>query len=348
MKIAVGLKRSEQIYNTEYLRFLRQIGVTHVIGYACPEDQVSSKDGYWSYEDLARMVKHYKDNGLVIDGIENLPPRLWLNILHNGPDRQREIDNVRRTIENMGKAGIPTLGYNFSLTGCPERYDEPVGRAGVSSVVYDEAKYPQKYKCMPRSMTWNSVIDPDAKGCFPPVSREEMRDRLYRFLDDVMPSAVDAKVALAAHPEDPPVPYIYSMGRVLITPGDFDEMLARYDTPYCSVEFCQGTFTEMGVDIYDTIRHYAEMGRIAYVHMRNVAGKLPRYAEVMIDDGDVDMARAFRTYYEAGYRGSFIPDHYPELSAMTDNAASLAFTIGYMRGTLMAAGIPIWGRDYVD
>ena len=138
------------------------------------------------------------------------------------------------------------------------------------------------------------------------------------------------------------------MGRVLITPEAFEEMLERYPTRYCSIEFCQGTFAEMGVDIYSTIRRYASRDRIGYVHLRNVRGCLPKYHEAMIDDGDVDIARAISAYYESGYRGTFIPDHYPGLAGQSDNAASLAYTVGYMRAVMQTLGIPIWGTDYKD
>ena len=349
MKIGVGLKRAEQIYNVDYLRFLRQVGVTHIVGYKCEADQIpSSKYGYWSQEDLSAMCKHYKDNGLVLEGIENLPVHHWMKVLHDLPGREKQMDNIKYTIQNMGKTGIPVLGYNFSLTGCPERYDAFVGRAGVSSTEYDAEKHPQLYDRLPRRLTWNTVVDPDAEGYFDPVSRGEMKDRLYRFLDEVVPVAVESGVVLAAHPEDPPIPYIYSMGRVLITPEDFDEMLERYPTKYCSIEFCQGTFTEMGVDIYDVIRRYATADRIGYVHLRNVRGCLPKYHEVMIDDGDVDIARALTCYYESGYTGAFIPDHYPELAYQPNNDASLAYTVGYMRAVMKTLGIPIYGTDYED
>ena len=33
-------------------------------------------------------------------------------------------------------------------------------------------------------------------------------------------------------------------------------------------------FSEMNVDIYETIEHFAELNRISYVHLRNVKGKV--------------------------------------------------------------------------
>lgn len=349
MKIAVGMKRPAQIFNTEYLRFLRQIGVTHVYGYKYDTDVLpSAKNGYWSYEDLVGLKKHFADNGLVLEGIENFVPLHWHKILRDEPGREEQLENVKRSIRNMGRAGINIMGYHFSLTGCPERYDEEVGRGGVNSTVYDAAKYPEKYEYYPKRMTWGAVVEPDAEGYFPAISREEIRDRKYRFLEEILPVAEEAGVQMAEHPEDPPVPYIYNIGRVLVTPEDYDHMIARFPSPSNMIEFCQGTFTEMGCDIYETIRKYASAGRISYVHLRNVHGTVPHYEERVIDDGDVNMAEALRAYRDSGYTGAFIPDHYPELIGADIHYAGVAHTIGYIRGLMKGLDIPIWGEDYKD
>ena len=43
------------------------------------------------------------------------------------------------------------------------------------------------------------------------------------------------------------------------------------------------------MDVYEAIDRYAGQQKIAYVHFRNVRGKVPNYREVFIDEGDVDM-----------------------------------------------------------
>jgi len=120
MKIGVGLKRAEQIYNVDYLRFLRQVGVTHIVGYKCEADQIpSSKYGYWSQEDLSAMCKHYKDNGLVLEGIENLPVHHWMKVLHDLPGREKQMDNIKYT----GRAvvfGDKCISCMGCLQYCPQ------------------------------------------------------------------------------------------------------------------------------------------------------------------------------------------------------------------------------------
>ena len=345
MKVAVGLKPASEIYDREYLRFLRQIGVTHVLGFKYDTDVLpSAKDGYWSEDDLKRLVAHFRENGLEFEGIENFLPRHWYKILMDLPGQEEQLDNLKRTITNMGKAGIRVMGYNFSAGGVIGRYSAPVGRGGTMSVSFDPEGHPFEDDYIPRSMAWNTVVDPDAEGTYPEIPRAEMKDRLYRFLENILPVCADAGVALAAHPEDPPIPMLRHAGRVLISPADYDELFRRFPTPYCTVEFCQGTFTEMGVDIYKTIEHFAKEKRISYVHLRNVRGVVPKYDEMLIDDGDVDIARALQTYHDAGYDGCFIPDHYPALAGSPTSHATVAYAIGHIRGIMRALGLPIYGE----
>lgn len=344
MKVAMGIKEARQIHSKDYLQFLRQIGVTHALGFMYDADVLpSAAEGYWSEDDLKRLVRHFKEHGLEFEAIENFVPRHWYKILMDLPGQEIQLENIKRTISNMGKAGISIMGYNFSAGAVHGLYRHPVGRGGAVSVSFNPEVCPLDNTYIPRSMAWGRVVDPTAQGEYPDISREEMRQRLYRFLEQILPVCADANVRLAAHPEDPPISYFRHAGRVLIRPEDFDRMFSQFPTPYCTAEFCQGTFTEMGVDIYSTIRHFASQNRISYVHLRNVRGKIPNYDETLIDDGDVNMAQALLCYHECGFDGALIPDHFPGLSGDTEGLASVAYAIGQMRGIMKALNIPIWG-----
>lgn len=345
MKVAVGMRNTAEILNTEYLRFLRQIGVTHVIGFRPDADVLpSASSGCWSEDDLRDMVRHYRENGLQVEGIENFPPRHWYKILMDLPGKELQMENLKRTITAMGKAQIPIMGYNFSIGGVVGRHHVPYGRAGALVDAFDPNVLPYDDSPIPKSMAWNMVVEPEAEGVHRSIPREEVKDRLHWFLEQILPIAADAGVCMAAHPEDPPIPVMRNAGRVLISPQDYDELFDKFPTPYCTVQFCQGTFTEMGVDIYSTIKHFVNRGRIAYVHLRNVRGIVPKYSEVIIDEGDVDMAKALLCYHKGGYEGALIPDHYPTFADAQGSHATVAYSIGYIRGLMKAAGIPIWGE----
>jgi len=60
------------------------------------------------------------------------------------------------------------------------------------------------------------VYDPEAPpGTIGTATEEQMWQRLTDFLQAVVPVAAEAGVRLAAHPADPPVPTLRSMGRLV-------------------------------------------------------------------------------------------------------------------------------------
>jgi mannonate dehydratase len=93
----------------------------------------------------------------------------------------------------------------------------------------------------------------------------------------------------------------------------------------------------MGVNVIDEIRYFGKLGRINLVHFRAVRGAVPRYTEVFIDEGDVDMLEAMAVYKEVGYSGPFVSDHTPKIEDDTEwGHIGRTFSHGYMRGLVHA------------
>ena len=81
----------------------------------------------------------------------------------------------------MGRAGIPCIGYNFSIAGVWGWFKEPAGRGGAVSVGFDAARC-EVNRPIPAGMVWNMRYASDAGGStLPPVSSEELWARLERF-----------------------------------------------------------------------------------------------------------------------------------------------------------------------
>ncbi len=346
MKIAVGLRQAVEMHDREYLRFLVQVGVTHVITFMPNADVIkSASSGFWDEDGFLRLVNHFKENGLLVKGVENFIPAHWDKVLLGAPGREVQMENLKRSVSAMGKAGIPNMGYNFSLGGVIGMGSANLCRGGARATAYDESLFPPDESPIPLGMVWNTVVDPHAQeGNIGLVSREEVFERLSWFMERILPVAEESGVCIAGHPEDPPNQVMRQTGRWLVNPEAYDRLFERFPSRACGIEFCQGTFAEMsGVDVYQSIEHFASHKRIAYVHLRNVRGELPKFTEVLIDEGDVDMARALRIYHKCGYEGAFIPDHYPALASASGNHAILAYCVAYMRGLMQALDIPIWG-----
>lgn len=229
------------------------------------------------------------------------------------------------------------MGYNFSIAGVWGHVVGPFARGEAETVGFLGKDGPQETE-IPKGQVWNMVYDPDApKGTVGQITPEQLWQRLSGFLKEMVPVAEEAGVRLAAHPDDPPMPTLRGTARLVYQPRLFQRLLDIVPSYYNALEFCQGTTAEMTEgDVYETIDRYTKQKAIAYVHLRNVRGKVPHYHEVFIDEGDVDMVRALRIYQRNGYDGVIIPDHTPQMSCAASWHAGMALALGYIRGIISA------------
>jgi mannonate dehydratase len=153
----------------------------------------------------------------------------------------------------------------------------------------------------------------------------------------MIPVAEEAGVTLALHPDDPPLPTLRGAARLVHHPDLFQRVMDLAPSPRNAIEFCVGTVSEMpGAGVYEAVDRYSRAGRIAYVHLRNVRGKAPRYHETFVDEGDTDMLRVLRILQRNGFRGVVIPDHAPLLDCAAPWHAGMAYTLGWMRAAITA------------
>ena len=336
----------------ENFQFARQAGATHIVAHLVdyfkggghsPRDNQPTGNGHgwglagdpdklWSLEELTSLRRQVNDAGLQLEAIENFDPAHWHDVLLDGPKKKQHLENVKTIIRRLGQAGIPIMGYNFSIAGVCGRTHAPYARGDAMSVgmegPFDEP--------MPNGMVWNMVYDPHAPpGTVPPVSHEELWRRLANFLSEVLPVAEEAGVTLAAHPDDPPMPTMRGHARLVYQPQLYQRLLDLAPSKANALEFCLGSLAEMTEgDIYEAVEQYSAQGRLAYVHFRNVTGKVPRYRETFIDDGDVDMIRVLRILKKTGFSGMLVPDHTPQMSCAAPWHAGMAYALGYMRAAL--------------
>lgn len=350
MKLGLGLYR--HMLNRENFQFARQAGATHIVAHlvdyfrggahATRDDQptgtdfgwglAGDPDHLWTREELVHLRREVEAAGLKLEAIENFDPAHWHDVLLDGPRRAVQIENVKTIIRRLGEAGIPVMGYNFSIAGVAGRTRGNYARGDAPSVGM-EGPYDVP---MPNGMVWNMVYAPAAPaGTVPPATPAQLWDRLRRFLDDVLPVAEAAGVKLAAHPDDPPMPTIRSQPRLVYQPRHYQKLIDLNPSPANMLEFCIGSLAEMTEgDVYDAVDHYSRQHRLGYVHFRNVTGKVPAYRETFIDDGDIDMARVLRILKRNGFDGVLIPDHTPQMTCAAPWHAGMAYAMGYMRAAM--------------
>ena len=150
-----------------------------------------------------------------------------------------------------------------------------------------------------------------------------------RVLDGV--SSAQSGVRLAAHPDDPPMPTMRRQPRLVYQPHMYQRLIDLAPSPSNALELCVGTLAEMTEgDIYEAVDQYSKQGKIAYIHLRNVVGKVPSYRETFIDEGDVDMLRILSILARNNFDGVVIPDHTPQMTCAAPWHAGMAHTIGFI------------------
>lgn len=355
MKLGLGLYR--HMLTSDNFQFARQAGATHIVAHLVDyfrggthktrDDQPTGTDrGWglagdpeklWTLDELVALRRGVEAAGLKLEAIENFDPAHWHDVLLDGPKRAEHIENVKTILRRMGQAGIPIMGYNFSLAGVAGRTTGPYARGSAPSVGM-EGPYDLP---MPNGMVWNMVYDEHAPvGTLASITHEELWRRCAAFLDEVLPVAEEAGVKLAAHPDDPPTPFVRGQPRLVYQPQLYQKLIDLNPSPANTLEFCIGSLAEMTEgDIYETVETYARQKRLGYVHFRNIRGKVPTYKETFIDDGDVDMLRVLEVLRRNHFDGVLIPDHTPAMTCGAPWHAGMAFAMGYMKAAMRALGI---------
>jgi len=303
--------------------FARQLGINNIIIHT-PELR---GEGYWEFQDLVFLRTRVESFGHKLFAIENMPRDFYDKVRLGLPGRDEQLEKVRKTLRNMGRAGIHCLGYDFNLVGVwrTGRDATPTSRGGAAVTSYD-------HSIAGKAPTADvGVYDDDA-----------MWANYTYFLKAVVPVAEEEGVVLALHPDDPPVPSIAGTARIFRSTAALKRVVEIVPSPSNCLEFCQGTVAEWcqtAEEVYEAIRYFGSRQKISYVHFRNVRGVVPQFEETFIDDGKVDMSVAMRVYKEVNFQGVLIPDHTP--AVVNDSPwghRGRAYAIGYMKALLKCVG----------
>jgi mannonate dehydratase len=353
MKLGFGLYYHQ--LTDENFRFARQCGATHLtvhlVDYFHGNEEkdnqpVGDEKGWgiaghtlnmWEEDSLIELKKRVEKHDLKLFAIENFDPAQWYDVLLAGPKREEQLKGLKRIIKNVGKAGILTMGYNFSIAGVYGRKENRAARGNAISVGVHKDK--ELDIPIPKGTIWNMIYNREAdEGSLEKISHDELWRRLKIFLDAVLPEAEASGVTLAAHPDDPPFATLRQTPRLVYQPHMYKRLLELHPSPSNKLELCIGTTAEMTEgNVYEATEEYASTNSIAYVHCRNVRGKIPSYDEVFIDEGDIDIMRIFKILKKHDFQGVVMPDHTPLMSCSAPWHAGMAYTMGYLKAAMEAA-----------
>jgi mannonate dehydratase len=303
----------------ENLALAAQCGVTDVVG---------RFDGT-GLDRLLRMRERIEAFGMRLATIEGYLP---IENLKLGRDDGTGLAAMTTLLENMGRAGVKILCYNFMAgTDWVRTKLDVRERGGAKVTAFNLAD-------VERAMSLSATADTISNEG---ITADQLWQNLERFLRELVPVAEAAGVTMCMHPDDPPLDQLLGKARIMNSVENFERLVGLVPSPSNAICFCQGTFAAMGVDIPAAIRRLGK--HIQYVHFRDVCGTRDNFVETFHDNGPTDMAAAMRAYRDIGFTGPMRPDHVPQLYGEDDGEPGYTmlgrlFAYGYMRGLMHATG----------
>ncbi len=285
----------------------------------------------WGEAAIKRDVDMFSAHGFKVIGIEDTAPmdkvRLGL------PGRDEQIENVITQVRAMGRLDIPMLCYNWMAISSWARTHVTIeGRAGALVTGFDL----RSADALP------PLVEPGE------VTEGQLWEALQYFLDAVIPVAEESGVRMGMHPDDPPLPSVRNMPRIMRSPDAYRRLMAMRPSPSNGITFCQGNFALMTDDLPSLIREFGEKNQIVFVHFRDIRGTAESFVETFHDEGQNDLAECMRAYRDIGFDGPMRPDHVPTMAGESNERPAYEtlgrlFAMGYIRGldhAVFARSIP--------
>ncbi len=271
----------------------------------------------WSEESINDLKKTTEDAGLLFDVIESVP--VHEDIKLGKPSRDKYIENYKENIRRLGKAGISCICYNFMpvFDWTRTQLDKTLFDGSNALVYYIDQL--QKMDPLTGELSlpgWDaSYKKEDLKALFDEyakITEEDLWNNLGYFLNEIMPVAVEYGVKMAIHPDDPPYP-IFGLPRIITSEENIDRFLKLYDHPYNGLTFCTGSLGCCSKnDIPSMVDKYSKMGRIHFMHIRNVKnfddGSFEETAHFS-EYGSLDIVKIVAILKKNKFDGFIRPDH---------------------------------------
>ncbi|MSP14647.1 MAG: mannonate dehydratase [Chloroflexi bacterium] len=293
MRLAVGQVNE---LTDEIVTFTRQLGIQDIQFNMYHGSPHLPGETHWEYMDLLRLRTRCEDAGLRLNAIENVPIRFYDKAMLGLPGRDAQIKHMATTIRNMGRAGIPIFGYHWAATGVWRTSNTTPARGGALVTSFDLDLVKDAPLAFGREYT-------DA----------DMWANYTYYMQAILPVAEEAGVKLALHPDDPPVPSLGGVARIMRSFDGFKHALEVADSPNHGLDFCVGSWSEMGPGVFEAIRTFGAQGKIFYVHFRDVLGSVPKFREAFINEGNLNMFEVMKILKEVGFKGFLIDDHVPQV-----------------------------------
>ena len=272
----------------------------------------------WSRESIAALKKQVEDAGLLFEVIESVP--VHEDIKLGKPTRERYIENYCENIRRLAEAGIRCICYNFMpvFDWTRTQLDHRLPDGSTSLVYYKEqvdAVNPLESNSDLTLPGWDASYTreelKEVVAEYNAMTEEDLWENLTYFLQRIIPVAAACDVNMAIH-EDDPCWSIFGLPRIITCEKNLDRFLKIVDDPHNGLTLCTGS---LGCSAQNDVVHmtakYAAMGRIHFVHARNVAVLENGFEERahLSKCGSLDMYAILNALYKNGFNGYIRPDH---------------------------------------
>lgn len=272
----------------------------------------------WSRESIAALKKQVEDAGLLFEVIESVP--VHEDIKLGKPTRERYIENYCENIRRLAEAGIRCICYNFMpvFDWTRTQLDHRLPDGSTSLVYYKEqvdAVNPLESDSDLTLPGWDASYTreelKEVVAEYNAMTEEDLWENLTYFLQRIIPVAAACGVNMAIH-EDDPCWSIFGLPRIITCEKNLDRFLKIVDDPHNGLTLCTGS---LGCSAQNDVVHmaakYAAMGRIHFVHARNVAVLENGFEERahLSKCGSLDMYAILNALYKNGFNGYIRPDH---------------------------------------
>ena len=271
----------------------------------------------WGEDSLKKMKEQCEAHGLIFDVVESIPVHEDIKLGRGKVDELLDVycENIRR----CAKYGVKCVTYNFMpvFDWTRTQLDKKHPDGSTSLVMYwDQMRGLDPLKDDIHLPGWDSSYTQsevrELITAYGEIGEEGLWKNLEKFLKKVIPVAEECGVRMAIHPDDPPYP-IFGLPRIITCEENLDRFLSIVDSPANSLCLCTGSLgCAKTNDIVKMVRKYAEMDRIAFMHIRNVKlmddGSFEERAHLS-SCGSLDMYEIVKALVDNGFDGYVRPDH---------------------------------------
>ncbi len=294
------------------LSYIGQIpGMTGVVTavYDIPVGEV------WPLDRILALKAKCDEVGLQMEVIESVP--VHEDIKLGRPTRDRYIQNYATTIDNLGRAGVKCICYNFMPVFDWLRTNLHTEAAdGSNSLSYNHEELTRLDPHDLHLPGWDESYTPaeleTLLAAYSGMTHETLFDNLVYFLNGIMPACDRTGINMAIHPDDPPWD-MFGLPRIISSEADYDRMFAAVPSKRNGMTLCTGSLgAGRKNDLIAMAAKYAKAGRIPFAHIRQIRyeGEMD-FAESghLTEAGSLDIYGIVRALAANGFTGYVRPDH---------------------------------------